>query len=83
MVWALGNVAGDGYESRDIMLGYGTLESLLLYVVMVTVAKVMCDIYSLLQDDEVPLSMVSTCTWCLSNACRGKPHPNDDIVSLT
>lgn len=31
-VWALSNIAGDGTQCRDIVLGFGVMDPLLMYI---------------------------------------------------
>jgi hypothetical protein len=63
-VWALGNIAGDGYQCRDIVLRNGVLPPLL---------KIVSDSLS---SKDTNISLLRNATWALSNMCRGKPHPN-------
>jgi HEAT repeat protein len=61
-VWALGNIAGDSPEFRDLVLNTGGSVQRLLYI---------------LDPAQKPkITMVRNATWCVSNFCRGKPRPN-------
>jgi len=58
-VWALGNIAGDSVGYRDAVLSTSALN----------------DIVEILSKPGVPLSMLRTATWAISNFMRGKPRP--------
>jgi HEAT repeat protein len=60
-VWALGNIAGDSVEFRDIVLQNGALD-VLLQVSQQSFNK------------STKLSMIRQITWTISNLCRDKPN---------
>jgi len=62
-VWALGNIAGDSPEYRDLVLKTGDSMQRLI---------------TILDNDHTSpkLTMIRNATWCMSNFCRGKPKPN-------
>lgn len=62
--WCLGNVAGDGWALRDIVLGTKDC----LRNLMLNITKAHND------------SMLKNATWALSNFCRGKPQPKIDVI---
>jgi len=66
-VWALGNIAGDSPEYRDLVLRTNNSMQRLI------------DILSNRQR-EPKLTMVRNATWCMSNMCRGKPKPRFEEI---
>jgi len=68
-VWALGNIAGDSSDYRDLVLSTGNSMQCLI---------------SILTNDQVSpkLTMIRNVTWCMSNFCRGKPKPNFDRIKV-
>eukprot|EP00750_Incisomonas_marina_P015372 INCI182.1.p1 GENE.INCI182.1~~INCI182.1.p1 ORF type:complete len:583 (-),score=143.66 INCI182.1:404-2056(-) len=63
-LWCLGNVAGDGYDMRDLVLKVpGSLNNLLLNI----------------KHAATP-SLLGNATWTLSNFCRGKPQPDINVI---
>lgn len=64
-VWALGNVAGDGPQARDIVLGHGVVECLL----------------HLMLSNHLEISFLRNIVWLMSNLCRNKnPTPPFDKI---
>ena len=63
-VQALGNIAGDSPQCRDVVLEAGAMQPLLAQ----------------LQQPKAKLSLLRTATWALCNFCRGKPPPRFGLV---
>merc|ERR1711935_624160 len=63
-VWALGNIAGNGPELRDVLNQHGVLAALLRF----------------LDDTSTTVATVRIATWTVSNLCRGKVPPPDFAV---
>jgi hypothetical protein len=67
-IWALGNIAGDSAEYRDIVLSLGVMEPL---ISLLSIRK-----------DQLDIRTVRNASWALSNLCRGRnPPPDMEIVS--
>lgn len=64
--WCLGNIAGDT-EHRDLVLEAGGMEALLNVIDTGGVDNI---------------TLLQTCTWVLSNLCRGDPAPSPRFVNL-
>ena len=63
-IWGLGNFAGTSAEVRDIVINSGCIEAIAIHT-----------------DNAKPKSsFLRNSTWCLSNFCRGKPHPAYDKI---
>lgn len=62
--WALGNIAGDCIEFRDLILSNNGIAHVL----------------GLFQGDKLKASLVRVAIWVLSNLCRGKPMPPFSMV---
>jgi importin subunit alpha-6/7 len=69
VVWALGNIAGDSPNCRDMVLGAGAMGPLLATIHAGATAT------------PVRLGMVRNAAWTLSNLCRGKPQPDWTLVA--
>ncbi|RHY65574.1 hypothetical protein DYB30_010395 [Aphanomyces astaci] len=63
-VWVLGNLAGEGAQTRDLVLSAGALPPL---------------IHNLRKTPPEKLSLLRILTWTLSNLCDGQPRPVFDI----
>lgn len=64
-VWALGNIAGDGSDARDIVLKHGITDNIL----------------KLLDNEMLELSFLRNIVWLMSNLCRNKnPAPKYEDV---
>ena len=58
-IWALGNIAGDSYKVRDLVIAAGAVEP----------------IANILDNASPGTSLVRNASWTLSNLCRGRPAP--------
>jgi len=68
-VWALGNIAGDSPEYRNLVLKTGNSMQCLISILRPPV------------DHAQPkLTMIRNTTWCMSNFCRGKPKPQFSLI---
>lgn len=63
-IWALGNIAGDCPQMRDMVLSHNIMYPLLT------------NINAELDSTFPKLSLIRNATWALSNLCRGRPAPN-------
>lgn len=59
-IWGLGNIAGDSYKVRDLVINAGAI-------------KPIADILDRAQPGS---SFVRNASWTLSNLCRGRPAPD-------
>lgn len=71
-IWALGNIAGDCPNMRDMVLANNIMYPLLT------------NINSELDSTFPKISIIRNATWALSNLCRGRPVPNwnEVVVAL-
>ena len=67
VIWAIGNICGDGAEMRNLVLSHGALEPLLKAIYQAA--------------DSEKVSILQNGTWTLSNLCRGKPKPVMESIS--
>ena len=58
-IWGLGNIAGDSYKVRDIVINAGAIKP----------------IAEILDRAQPGSSFVRNASWTLSNLCRGRPAP--------
>lgn len=63
-VWVLGNLAGEGAATRDLVLSAGALPPL---------------VNNLKKTPWDRLSLLRILTWTISNLCDGQPRPVFDI----
>lgn len=68
-VWALGNIAGDSPDFRDLVLKSGGLNPLLHQIRLA------------LQSPTPKVTMLRNATWTLSNCARGKPRASLDQIT--
>ena len=66
-MWVLGNLAGEGSATRDLVLGAGALIPL---------------VNQLKKTPWDRLSLLRILTWTLSNLCDGQPRPVFDITII-
>ena len=64
LIWAIGNISGDIPELRDSVINAGFVQI----------------IVGILQKPNVPLQIVQTATWTLSNFARGTPRPDFEAI---
>ncbi|EFA77535.1 putative importin subunit alpha C [Heterostelium album PN500] len=64
VIWAIGNIAGDNAQHRDLVLAANVLPMLLTY----------------LRATNAKLSLKRLLIWTVSNLCRGKPKPSLALV---
>ena len=71
-IWALGNIAGEGPEYRDMLL-----ESHIMHPLLTNLDKE-------LNSPNSRIQLIRNATWALSNLCRGRPVPswNEVVVAL-
>lgn len=69
IVWAVGNIAGDCVEFRNLIQNSKILQKILDF--------------SLEMLEMKQLKIIENCVWALSNCVRGKPIPGKKIYDLT
>lgn len=65
--WCLGNISGDSPECRDLVLSHGALTKVVEQI------KSNESNGNQFPENELPISLLRTYTWTLTNFCRGKP----------
>lgn len=70
-VWALGNIGGDSESCRDMIIGQNGG-----YKIAELICK-LCDPSNKNVKENKHLKVIRTCTWLLSNLCRGRQPPPD------
>eukprot|EP01084_Bolivina_argentea_P128430 227020_1 len=68
-IWAVGNIAGDNANSRNVVLRHDVLSSLLP----------LCNTNI---ETEQQRNILRHVAWTVSNCCRGKPNPNWEYIEL-
>lgn len=63
-IWGLGNIAGDSYKVRDLVINAGAVTPIANH----------------LDNAKAGSSFVRNASWTLSNLCRGRPPPNFEKV---
>mgnify|MGYP002633017809 CR=1 FL=1 len=63
-VWGLGNIAGDNIFARDQVMN----------------TECMPHLCQLMVRSEPDHQMTRNCTWTVSNLCRGKPRPRNEVL---
>lgn len=64
-IWGLGNIAGDSYKVRDLVINEGAIQP----------------IATILDRAQPGSSFVRNASWTLSNLCRGRPPPEFSKVA--
>ena len=63
-IWGLGNIAGDSYKVRDLVINAGAVNP----------------IAAVLDQAKPGSSLARNASWTLSNLCRGRPAPHFEKV---
>jgi len=84
--WALGNVACDSVQCRDLVLSLNALSALLTaFQERSSVQKsffrpFVCSSSSMSFNEDSRQLMICNATWMLANLCQGKPPPQFEVV---
>eukprot|EP01084_Bolivina_argentea_P236482 397616_1 len=79
-LWALGNIAGDGSELKDLLLNNKILSNIFLICNSKFDKKFVTNFNNSSQINNKPIwqfiNLLVTCSWTLSQLCRGSPPPH-------
>eukprot|EP01084_Bolivina_argentea_P236478 397607_1 len=79
-LWALGNIAGDGADKKDLLLNNNILPNILKICTSKFDKQHVTNFNNLQSINDNPMlqftNVLNTCSWTLSNLCRASPPPN-------